>query len=157
MNYTADMTPEQNNRSYLHTFLDKGEIYALCRKCYTHQGIELFEPDTNDIPSWYIESRETKWFEKFKIYQPICVKLLKTTHDELANIWNVNIRTIEKALNKGRLIIDSRGEWYINSYPWEPQSLCYSCRNPEFPKYGDEDSTDGYLRLLKEQEAALWK
>lgn len=148
------MLAQQNNTSYLHTMINEGETYAFCRKCRTMQGIELFEPATHDIPPDKIPHNEINWFDKFTIYQPLFMKLLKTTHTELAAKWNVSTKSIERALESQRLLIDMNGDWYINSYEWEPQSICWSCRNPEFPKYGDENSVNGYLRLLKEQEAA---
>jgi hypothetical protein len=84
-------------------------------------------------------SRETNWFEKMTKYNPTKITLLKTTIEELAEIWEVSPETIRRAFDKQRLIKNDY-RIYVNSFPWEPQTSCIDCRHPYQAPEIPEDS-----------------
>ena len=109
------MLAQQSNKSHLSTTWNKDGVFAFCYKCRFSVNIESFDPETQDVPMEVLRLRETNWFEKFKIYRPIITDVLKTTYKELAEVWDITEKTIQKALDSKRLLIDERGNWYINS------------------------------------------
>jgi hypothetical protein len=145
------MRSQQKNISYLWSVIDEnGMQWGCCHKCRKLVGMRAFDPVTSEIPSSYFSNRETNWFEKFLTYRPVTTFQLKTTNEELAEVWGVSVKTIERALEKQRLLIDSFGNIFINSHPWEPQSICIDCRDPIKPvEMTDEESEARYLELLQ--------
>src|SRR5688572_27965377 len=118
------MLSTQRNTTFRRITTDEhGTQYSTCVQCGKCKHIEAFDPITNNIPAEYIRSRSTNWFEKFTTYQPLQMSFLKTTLEELAGIWKVSVKTIEKAIESGRLV-RTPSRIYINSYPWEPQFIC---------------------------------
>jgi hypothetical protein len=108
-------------------------------------NIESFEPDAE---STGVNENSIDWFSKFKIYQPVMLKLLNTSYSELSSVWNVSIDDIRIAVDSQRLVFDERGDMYINSKACEPQSICYDCRHPRIEESID-DPLRAYLDLLE--------
>lgn len=124
------MLSMQDNYDYLKSHIaSDGNRYAECCKCRRFAELKSYDVETQDVPSWYLQQPGTNWFEKLKIYNPTKITLLNTTLEELASVWNVGLSTIQRALDKGRLIKNDY-RIYVNSYPWEPQMICVDCRHP---------------------------
>jgi hypothetical protein len=140
--YYGLMLSMQDNFDHLKSYVGSdGNRYAECATCRRHAEISAYEPETNDIPSWYmtVMSRETNWFEKMTKYNPTKITLLKTTIEELAEIWEVSPETIRRAFDKMRLIKNDY-RIHVNSFPWEPQTTCIDCRHPYQAPEVPEDS-----------------
>lgn len=111
-------------------------------------NLDAFNRETAD-PEYCEE--EIDWFGLFKKYQPIMMRALNTTLSELANVWGITESDIQYALKSERILVDDKGDWYINSNEWEPQSICYDCRHPK----SETECTDPVSDYLKMLEAAL--